>query len=99
MIRLPLSVSVSNPESDISWKKLVLLAYLNDEKLPESFNLTSDPSCVRDWEWMKIMYKIKPLLASAESAKEMEEIIEEFEALKYAFYKESARRKELEEAQ
>merc|ERR1711881_331708 len=29
---------------------------------------------VRDWEWMKIMYKIKPLLQSAEAAKEMEEI-------------------------
>merc|ERR1712019_125966 len=54
---------------------------------------------VRDWEWMKIMYKIKPLLQSAEAAKEMEEIVEEFEALKKAFEKESARRKELEEAQ
>merc|ERR1712157_143613 len=47
---------------------------------------------VRDWEWMKIMYKIKPLLASAEAAKEMEEIIEEFEALKVAHEKECARR-------
>merc|ERR1712019_239416 len=54
---------------------------------------------VRDWEWMKIMYKIKPLLASAEAAKEMEEIIEEFEALKVAHEKECARRKELEESQ
>merc|ERR1711976_800855 len=36
---------------------------------------------VRDWEWMKIMYKIKPLLQSAEAAKEMEEVLEEFEAL------------------
>merc|ERR1711883_39235 len=26
---------------------------------------------VRDWEWMKIMYKIKPLLQTAEAAKEM----------------------------
>merc|ERR1711974_423918 len=54
---------------------------------------------VRDWEWMKIMYKIKPLLQSAESAKEMEEVMEEFESLKKAYAKESARRKELEEAQ
>merc|ERR1711881_339983 len=54
---------------------------------------------VRDWEWMKIMYKIKPLLASAESAKEMEEVMEEFEALKAAYEKECKRRKELEEAQ
>merc|ERR1712142_827803 len=28
---------------------------------------------VRDWEWMKIMYKIKPLLQTAEAAQEMEE--------------------------
>merc|ERR1711970_129741 len=54
---------------------------------------------VRDWEWMKIMYKIKPLLQTAEAAKEMEEVMEEFEALKKAYEKESARRKELEESQ
>merc|ERR1711970_961976 len=29
---------------------------------------------VRDWEWMKIMYKINPLLQTAEAAKEMEEV-------------------------
>merc|ERR1739847_183604 len=34
---------------------------------------------VRDWEWMKIMYKIKPLLQTAEAAKEMEEGMEESE--------------------
>merc|ERR1712226_1481764 len=54
---------------------------------------------VKDWEWMKIMYKIKPLLQSAEAAKEMEQIVEEFEALKKAHEKESSRRKELEESQ
>ena len=54
---------------------------------------------VRDWEWMKIMYKIKPLLQSAEAAKEMEEVVAEFEALKKAHEKEVVRRKELEEAQ
>merc|ERR1712173_451741 len=54
---------------------------------------------VRDWEWMKIMYKIKPLLQSAEAAKEMEEIVEEYEALKIAHEKEVTRRKELEESQ
>ena len=54
---------------------------------------------IKDWEWMKIMYKIKPLLATAEAAKEMEEIVEEFEALKKAYEKESSRRKELEESQ
>merc|ERR1739848_752066 len=54
---------------------------------------------VRDWEWMKIMYKIKPLLQTAEAAKEMEEVMEEFEALKIAYEKEVKRRKELEESQ
>merc|ERR1712173_77565 len=54
---------------------------------------------VKDWEWMKIMYKIKPLLATAEAAKEMEEIIEEFEECKKQLEKETKRRKELEEAQ
>jgi myosin heavy subunit len=48
---------------------------------------------VKDWEWMKIMYKIKPLLASAESAKEMEEIVEEFEVCKKQLEKETDSRK------
>merc|ERR1711881_150940 len=30
---------------------------------------------VRDWEWMKIMYKIKPLLAYVEAGKEMDEVM------------------------
>merc|ERR1712110_1364227 len=50
---------------------------------------------VKDWEWMKIMYKIKPLLATAEAAKEMEEVMEELEDLKSTYEKESKRRKEL----
>merc|ERR1712173_463637 len=54
---------------------------------------------VKDWEWMKIMYKIKPLLATAEAAKEMEEVLEEFESVKAQLEKETKRRKELEEAQ
>merc|ERR1712186_261498 len=54
---------------------------------------------VKDWEWMKIMYKIKPLLATAEAAKEMEEVLEEFENVKAQLEKETKRRKELEESQ
>merc|ERR1712048_225448 len=49
---------------------------------------------VKDWEWMKIMYKIKPLLQSAESAKEMEEIMDELESCKKQLEKETKRRKE-----
>merc|ERR1711981_1258776 len=54
---------------------------------------------LKDWEWMKIMYKIKPLLATAEAAKEMEEVLEEFESVKAQLEKETKRRKELEESQ
>merc|ERR1719454_1262885 len=54
---------------------------------------------IKDWEWMKIMYKIKPLLATAEAAKEMEEVLEEFESVKAQLEKETKRRKELEESQ
>merc|ERR1711936_1344724 len=53
----------------------------------------------KDWEWMKIMYKIKPLLATFEAAKEMEEVLEEFENVKAQLEKETKRRKELEESQ
>merc|ERR1719220_3319423 len=54
---------------------------------------------VRDWEWMKIMYKIKPLLQTAEAAKEMETVVAELDDLKKKYEKEFSRRKELEEAQ
>merc|ERR1719219_2144387 len=54
---------------------------------------------VKDWAWMHIMYKIKPLLATAEAAKEMEEVVAEFEECKKLLEKETKRRKELEEAQ
>merc|ERR1712173_375658 len=54
---------------------------------------------VKDWAWMSIMYKIKPLLATAEAAKEMEEIVAEFEECKKLLEKETKRRKELEESQ
>merc|ERR1712066_847708 len=52
---------------------------------------------VKDWEWMQIMYLIKPLLATAEAAKEMEEVVEELESAKKNLEKETKRRKELEE--
>ena len=55
--------------------------------------------CVKDWEWMKIMYKIKPLLATTEIAKEMEEILEEIEEWKKQLEKATKQRKELEESQ
>lgn len=46
---------------------------------------------------MKLYFKIKPLLKSAETEKEMANIKEEFQRLKDALEKSDARRKELEE--
>ncbi|XP_076017250.1 myosin-7-like [Genypterus blacodes] len=52
---------------------------------------------VKNWPWMKMYFKIKPLLKSAETEKEMANMKEEFTKLKEAFAKSEARRKELEE--
>lgn len=46
---------------------------------------------------MKLFFKIKPLLRSAEAEKEMANMKEEFLKLKEAYAKSEARRKELEE--
>ena len=47
---------------------------------------------------MKLMYKIKPLLQTAEQQKEMEEMVKEAEATKEKLEVESAKRKKLEES-
>ncbi|XP_074789696.1 myosin-6 [Denticeps clupeoides] len=52
---------------------------------------------VKNWPWMKMFFKIKPLLKSAESEKEMANMKDEFNKLKEALEKSDARRKELEE--
>ncbi|XP_046877569.1 myosin-6 isoform X1 [Hypomesus transpacificus] len=52
---------------------------------------------VKNWPWMMLFFKIKPLLKSAESEKEMANIKDEFGKLKEALEKSEARRKELEE--
>uniref|UniRef100_A0A3Q0T1T2 Slow myosin heavy chain 1 n=1 Tax=Amphilophus citrinellus TaxID=61819 RepID=A0A3Q0T1T2_AMPCI len=52
---------------------------------------------VKNWPWMKMFFKIKPLLKSAETEKEMATMKEEFTKLKEAFAKSEARKKELEE--
>merc|ERR1712110_853826 len=52
---------------------------------------------LKDWEWMKLMYKIKPLLQSAEAQKEMEELVKEAEATKEKLESETSKRKMLEE--
>uniref|UniRef100_A0AAR2K491 Myosin heavy chain 7 n=1 Tax=Pygocentrus nattereri TaxID=42514 RepID=A0AAR2K491_PYGNA len=52
---------------------------------------------VKNWPWMKLYFKIKPLLRSAEAEKEMANMKEEFLKLKEAYAKCEARKKELEE--
>ncbi|XP_056406586.1 myosin-4-like [Hyla sarda] len=52
---------------------------------------------VKTWPWMKLYFKIKPLLKSAESEKEMANMKDEFEKTKEALAKSEAKRKELEE--
>ncbi|KAK7795620.1 hypothetical protein U0070_010075, partial [Myodes glareolus] len=52
---------------------------------------------VKNWPWMKLYFKIKPLLKSAETEKEMANMKEEFGRVKDSLEKSEARRKELEE--
>ncbi|XP_026180590.1 myosin-8-like [Mastacembelus armatus] len=52
---------------------------------------------VKNWPWMRLFFKIKPLLRSAEAEKAMQTMKEEFSRLKEELEKSEARRKELEE--
>ncbi|KAM6469821.1 myosin-3 [Liasis olivaceus] len=52
---------------------------------------------VKHWPWMKLFFKIKPLLRSAEAEKEMANLKEEFQKVKEELAKSEAKRKELEE--
>lgn len=52
---------------------------------------------VKHWPWMKLYFKIKPLLWSVETEKEMATMKEEFERTKEELAKSEAKRKELEE--
>ncbi|KAH0619039.1 hypothetical protein JD844_018644 [Phrynosoma platyrhinos] len=56
-------------------------------------------NAVKNWSWMKLFFKIKPLLKSAQTEKEMATLKEEFQKLKEALEKSEAKRKELEEKQ
>ncbi|XP_053564558.1 myosin-4-like [Bombina bombina] len=52
---------------------------------------------VKHWPWMKLYFKIKPLLKSAETEKELHNLKEEVEKLKDELAKSEAKRKETEE--
>uniref|UniRef100_A0AAY4A0E9 Myosin heavy chain n=1 Tax=Denticeps clupeoides TaxID=299321 RepID=A0AAY4A0E9_9TELE len=52
---------------------------------------------VKHWPWMKVYFKIKPLLKSAETEKEMAAMKENYEKMKEDLAKALAKKKELEE--
>ena len=52
---------------------------------------------MKDWEWMKIIFKIKPLISQAEEGKKMQELEKNYDTVKAALEKEKKRRIELEE--
>ncbi|XP_008292056.1 myosin heavy chain, fast skeletal muscle-like [Stegastes partitus] len=60
------------------------------------YNLRSFMS-VKHWPWMKLFFKIKPLLKSAETEKEMATMKEDFVKCKDDLVKSESKRKELEE--
>ncbi|XP_075904082.1 myosin, heavy chain 7B, cardiac muscle, beta a isoform X2 [Nelusetta ayraudi] len=56
-------------------------------------------NAVKHWPWMKLFFKIKPLLKSATTEKELASLKEELAKLKEALEKSELKRKELEEKQ
>uniref|UniRef100_A0A8C2ZHH2 Myosin-7B n=1 Tax=Cyclopterus lumpus TaxID=8103 RepID=A0A8C2ZHH2_CYCLU len=56
-------------------------------------------NAVKHWPWMKLFFKIKPLLKSAATEKELAALKEELVKLKGALDKSEVKRKELEERQ
>ncbi|KAI1890238.1 hypothetical protein AGOR_G00151660 [Albula goreensis] len=56
-------------------------------------------NAVKHWPWMKLFFKIKPLLRSAATEKELASLKEEMLKLKEALEKSEVKRKELEEKQ
>ena len=52
---------------------------------------------VKNWPWMTVYFKIKPLLKSAETEKELIVLKEEHAKLKESHTKMEAKKKELEE--
>lgn len=56
-------------------------------------------NAVKHWPWMKLFFKIKPLLRSAATEKELASLKEELAKLKEALEKSEVKRKELEERQ
>ena len=52
---------------------------------------------VKHWPWMKVYYKIKPLLKSAETEKELSNMKDNYEKMKTDLAAALAKKKELEQ--
>ncbi|MGH0173168.1 UNVERIFIED_CONTAM: hypothetical protein FKN15_064782 [Acipenser sinensis] len=87
----------SELKKDIDDLELTLAKVEKEKHATENkYNIRSFMN-VKHWPWMKLYFKIKPLLKSAESEKEMANMKEEFEKCKENLAKAEAKRKELEE--
>ena len=52
---------------------------------------------LKDWEWQKLLFKIRPLLNTAEKKAEYDDMFAEYEKVKKKLDEETARRKHLEQ--
>merc|ERR1719209_568242 len=77
-------------------KEFVKMMAIRDAVFTIQFNLRSFVS-VKTWPWMNVYFKIKPLLQSAETEKELAKLKEAHEKLVAAHEKVSAKAKTLEE--
>merc|ERR1739848_601597 len=79
--------------------RLALITYQDMVKRRDAIDLIQSNirsfQYLKDWEWMKIIFKIKPLISQAEEGKKMEELEKKFAEVKAQL--EKKRRAELEE--
>ncbi|KAJ3606032.1 hypothetical protein NHX12_028075 [Muraenolepis orangiensis] len=77
-------------------KEFLKIYERRDSILTIQYNIRSFMN-VKHWPWMKVFYKIKPLLKSAETEKELANMKEDFEKCKANLAKAESRKKDLEE--
>ena len=86
----------SSTQSYLHRSTLIFLCNSRESIFCIQYNIRSFMN-VKHWPWMKLFFKIKPLLKSAETEKEMATMKEEFQKTKEELAKSEAKRKELEE--
>lgn len=80
------------------WNVLTLYSFFREALMIIQWNIRAF-NAVKHWPWMKLFFKIKPLLKSATTEKELASLKEELAKLKEALEKSEVKRKELEERQ